>query len=275
MGFIRSLRVVEHLRCGSMFCGVTLYSNYVPLLFASFIAIVGDGQAVYHKKESCISYFGIKYMAIVALTGQKGGTGKSTLTANLVAEFSHMRKKVIAFDCDPQRSLIAWAGLGEGILAKCVHPLETRHPEIFRNRVNAAARQADFVLIDTPPGFTDPALLAALCADLVLLPCGPSPLDLFAAREALNLIREARGRRRDGKPLICFIPSRVTHSALGKDLQFSLIELGEDALPIISQRIALAESVLLGLTVREFDPESPSCQEFKILAKSIMGVLHD
>lgn len=209
-------------------------------------------------------------MPVIAVTGRKGGIGKSTLTANLAAELYNMGRKVLAFDTDPQKSLVAWSRLGDGVLSLCVEPLETEHPEQFRRRIAAAEKTVDRVLIDTPPGFADPALLASLVADLVLIPCGPSPLDLLAAREALTMTLEARRRRGGVKPLIRFIPSRVmTNTNLGRDLPGSLADLGEKVLPGITQRIAIAEAALTGLTIAEYAPGSPAQDEFKALAIAI------
>src|SRR3990172_740141 len=115
-------------------------------------------------------------MTIIAVTGRKGGIGKSTITANLAAELAAQGHTVAALDTDPQKSLVAWASLGQGMLSKCVEAVDTTNPQLFTEKVHAAARQVDVVLIDTPPGFADPALLASLLADIVLLPAGPSPL---------------------------------------------------------------------------------------------------
>lgn len=209
-------------------------------------------------------------MSIIAVTGRKGGIGKSTITANLAGEWAAMGRKVIALDADPQQSLLAWARLGDGILARCVEPVDATSPERFRGKVRAAERSADRVLIDTPPGFADPALLASLVADLVILPCGPSPLDILAVKEALAITIEAQSKRADGKPLARFVPSKVLgNTNMGKDLPATLAELGEKVLPGISQRIAIAESALSGLTVREYAPGSPGQHEFEALAKAI------
>lgn len=213
-------------------------------------------------------------MAIVAITGRKGGIGKSTITANLAAELTALGHRVIVLDTDPQQSLIAWAGLGEGVLSTCVEAVDTAKPEKFSEHVLRAARNADRVLIDTPPGFADPALLASLLADVVLLPAGPSPLDIMAAREALELTREARAQRKNRKPLIRFVPSKVlAQTNLGRDLKASLEGLGEEALPTICQRIAVAEAALSGLTISEYAAGSAAHIEFTALAKALEEVI--
>lgn len=213
-------------------------------------------------------------MAIVAITGRKGGIGKSTITANLAAELIALKHRVVVLDTDPQQSLVAWARLGDGVLSTCVEAVDTAKPEKFKEHVMKAAKTADRVLIDTPPGFADPALLASLLADVVLLPAGPSPLDIMAARDALELTKEARAQRNNRKPLIRFVPSKVmAHTNLGRDLKASLEGLGEKALPTICQRIAIAEAALSGLTIREYAAGSIGHTEFTALAKALEEVI--
>jgi chromosome partitioning protein len=212
-------------------------------------------------------------MAIIAITGRKGGCGKSTITANLAGELAAAGRRIAVLDVDPQQSLCAWASLGAGILSKIVSAVDAGRPDVFRAAVEAAARSADRVLIDTPPGFTDPALLADLVADIVLLPAGPSPLDILAARDALALTRQARAQRGGRKPIVRFVPARVTRSNLGRDLHASLAGMGEKVLPGISQRVAIAEAAVAGLTIGEYSPGSPAHVEFQALAKALEGLL--
>lgn len=212
-------------------------------------------------------------MAVIAITGRKGGVGKTSLTANLAAELHALGHTVAVLDTDPQQSLKAWAGLGSGLLSEIVEAVDTAHPERFRARVQKAANSFDRVLIDTPPGFADPALLAALLADVVLLPAGPSPLDILAARDAVALVREARSQRGGKKPLIRFVPSRIANTTLSRDLVASLEDLGEKAFPAIRQRVVIAEAALNGLTVREYAPNSSAQQEFHTLTRALERIL--
>jgi chromosome partitioning protein len=212
-------------------------------------------------------------MAIIAVAGRKGGIGKSTIAGNLAAEFASMKRTVRLLDADPQHSLVAWAAEGDGMLARMVEKVEGGAGGL-RARTREAAKDADLVLIDTPPGAPEIAYEAAMAADLMLLPCGPSPLDLFALKEALSLALKARAERRSKKPRIRFVPSKVLMSTnLGRGLASSLKDMGKKVLPAIGQRIVVAEAVASGLTVAEYAPNSAAHEEFRELAKAVDKVL--
>jgi chromosome partitioning protein len=213
-------------------------------------------------------------MGIIAVAGRKGGIGKSTIAGNLAGEFAAMGRSVVVLDADPQHSLAAWAAQGEGTLSKCIERVENGKGEGLRAHARRVAKTADIVVIDTPPGITETLYDAAMVADIVLLPCGPSPLDLFALKDALSLALKARAERRSKKPRVRFVPSRVTmNTNLGRGLSSSLENMGKKVLPGISQRVAVAEAVNYGLTVREYSGAAVSQEEFRALAKAVQKIL--
>lgn len=178
----------------------------------------------------------------------------------------------MVLDADPQHSMVAWADQGDGLLSRTVEKVAPT--DNLRARAKQADKETDVVLIDTPPGQPDIAYQAALAADLVLLPCGPSPLDLFALKEALGLALKARAERRSKKPRVRFVPSRVVMSTnLGRGLASSLRDMGKKVLPPICQRVVIAEAVAHGLTVAEYAPDSPAHEEFRALAKAVEKIL--
>src|ERR1039457_1553836 len=213
-------------------------------------------------------------MAIIAVAGRKGGVGKSTIAGNLAAEFAAMGHSVIVLDADPQHSLAAWAAQGQGMLSHCVEKGKAGDPEALRARARSAEKTADIVIIDTPPGMPEITYQAALVADLLLLPCGPSPIYLFSLKEALSLALKARAERRSKRPRIRFVPSKVLlNTNLGRSLSSSLEAMGKKVLPPIGQRIVVAEAVVTGLTVCEYAPNSASHAEFKELAKAVQKIV--
>jgi len=213
-------------------------------------------------------------MAIIAVAGRKGGVGKTTIVGNLAAEFGAMGRKVVALDADPQHSLAAWAAEGDGMLSRCVEKVKAADAEVLRAKARAAEKAADVVLIDTPPGMPETTYQAALVADLVLLPCGPSPMDLFSVKEALSLALKARAERRSKRPRIRFVPSKVLmNTNLGRGLSASLEEMGKKVLPAIGQRVVVAEAVMSGLAVCEYAPNSAARAEFQELAKAVQKIV--
>jgi len=213
-------------------------------------------------------------MAIIAVAGRKGGIGKSTIAGNLVAELTDIGWHVVAIDADPQHSLAAWAAQGSGVLSRSVEKVKDGDTDILRAKVKSLETVADHIIIDTPPGIMETTFRAALLADLMLLPCGASPLDLFALKDSLSLALRARAERRSKKPRIRFVPSRVpTDTNLGRGLSESLEKMGKKVLPAIAQRIAVAEAVASGLTMMEYAPYSPGRAEFAELARAVDKIL--
>ncbi len=213
-------------------------------------------------------------MTVIAVMGRKGGIGKSTIAGNLAAEFVDMGRRVVALDADPQHSLATWAAQGDGMLRRCVEKVKGASAEELRTKVRDVQKTANLILIDTPPGALETAYQAALLADLVLLPCSPSPLDLFSLKEAMGLALEARAERRSKKPRIRFVPSKVLmNTNLGRELPSSLKAMGKKVLPAIGQRIVVAEAAVSGLTVIEYAPNSAAHLEFERLAKAIDDIV--
>ena len=209
------------------------------------------------------------------MVGRKGGVGKSTIAGNLAGEFAAMGRSVVVLDADPQHSLVAWAKAGEGMLSRSVEKV-ANPADTLRAAARKAGKQAGIVVIDTPPAMPEVAFQALLTADLAVLPCGPSPLDLFAVKETIGLALKARAERRSKKPRIRLVPSKILSSTnLGRSLASSLKEMGRKVLPAIGQRIVLAEAVGAGLTISEYAPSSTAHEEFRDLAKAIDKLLRE
>jgi chromosome partitioning protein len=228
---------------------------------------------------------------IIATANLKGGCGKTSLAVNLAAALQGPRRRVAVIDADPQRSATRWAEWGAELPFR-VYPLDaSKGAARFQTALEAI--DGDLLVIDTPPELEAASMMAAQLADLLLIPCSPGALDLWATEAAVRMAREARIERlrivvshygrslreisaerleRDGRvPLVSLVPSRViSRTNLAKQLPETLAAIGEPVAPPITQRVAIAQATIEGGTVR---PSSPAGQEFAALARHVLNRL--
>ena len=158
---------------------------------------------------------------VITVAQQKGGTGKTTLAANLAAAFAQSRR-VALLDIDPQKSLGRWHGLRRARLEQAA---SLTFSDISGWRLAAELdrlrRDHDVVLIDSPPQLDTDARVAVRAADLVLVPIQPSMPDVWAAEGTLTLARRRTTHRAPGvqprpaRPRGCATPSRPTSRRAG------------------------------------------------------------
>src|SRR5258708_6249437 len=107
-------------------------------------------------------------MKTVVITSQKGGSGKTTLTAHLaVAAEQAGDGPAVVIDTDPQQTLATWWNVREADKPQLA-PLSLRElPDKL-----AALKKAGFAycFIDTPPALTEQNRQVLKLADLVLIP---------------------------------------------------------------------------------------------------------
>jgi chromosome partitioning protein len=204
---------------------------------------------------------------IVGVLNQKGGVGKTTIAVNLASCYSQAGLRVLLIDADPQASALAWSGVREALPAFVV--VGMAKPNLHRE-IPALAKDYDVIVIDGPPRVNELARAAILASDMVLIPVQPSPYDVWAAAETVQLIREARIYREDLRAAFV-INRKITNTAIGRDFATALEQFPDtpalDA-PLV-QRVIYAESAARGLSVLEAAPRSEAARELKRLAALI------
>ncbi|MGL4552755.1 MAG: division plane positioning ATPase MipZ [Gemmataceae bacterium] len=152
---------------------------------------------------------------IVVVANSKGGVGKSTLAVHLAAWLSRQGHSVTLADCDTQRSSSEWAreaapGVG------CVRLAD---PDEILDRLPALGEAADFVVADGPGSNTETSRALLLRADLALVPCKASMLEVRALAQATNVLRQAQDIR-GGLPRAVIVLSMVGKNyRLTKDMK--------------------------------------------------------
>lgn len=185
-------------------------------------------------------------MAIIAILNPKGGSGKTTLSTNLARAFHERGSRVLLVDSDPQGSASDWHAACDD---NPVPLLAYGRPENMK-ALPGVARPYDFVIIDGAAKLEGMIAAAVKLADVVLIPVQPSPYDIWAASDLVDLIN-ARREVTDGVPRAAFIISRaIKRTRLGSEVVTALTEYG---LPVFeagtTQRQAYPRTAAEGRTV--------------------------
>lgn len=208
---------------------------------------------------------------VIAVVGRKGGIGKTTVAVHLAGELAARGRRIHLVDADPQGSAAQWAAPGNLRLPVDHLPVTVDNLKPWVSQVRKIGTEV--LILDCPPHL-DAALGAAVgLADLALLPCGPSGLDMMAMSEVLGVIRQAR-EHRSGKPAVMVVPNRVDRrTSEGREIVDELGKLGEPVGPALAYRSAFVRAFNTGDTVGAFAPGTPADSEVKALADAIEGAL--
>lgn len=127
-------------------------------------------------------------MPVIALVGNKGGAGKTTLTVNLAVGLAR-KGRVVILDTDPQGSSAQWRSIAEDDML----PPVISATDNLVEQVRDLKQQQDYLVVDCPPSVQAPQTLAILqVSDMALIPVQPSPFDLWASIHIENAVKAAR-----------------------------------------------------------------------------------
>jgi len=208
-------------------------------------------------------------MKVIAVLNQKGGSGKTTIATHLARSLQINGFDVLLVDSDPQGSARDWAAVRED------QPLTVvgiDRPTIDRDLKNIARK--DFVVIDGAPQAADLAVSAIKAADFVLIPVQPSPYDIWATADLVELVKQ-RIEVTDGKLQAAFVVSRaIKGTRIGSEITEALNGYGLPVLESrITQRVSYPGTASTGMTVQDSEPDGDAAREIQALTNEIKAKL--
>ena len=188
----------------------------------------------------------------------KGGASKTTLSRELAVAATLAGRRTAIVDLDKQRGLTNWFGRREAetpSLVALAPPFD----------VSPLAKAGiDEVYIDTPPGVPSYIAHAIASSDVVLVPCRPSPDDLTAAANVVELLA--------GRRWFFVLVQTLPRSRLSDSVLRQLAALGRVAPVSIGSRQDYPAAAIEGLAAVEF-PGTKSAGEVTELRSYLMSVM--
>ena len=209
-------------------------------------------------------------MKTVAVISRKGGAGKTTVAVNLAVSAFRAGRKTMLADIDPQRSSFdalrartidgpALAGISAG--------------KLFHTKSQAAHDGFELLVVDTPAAPDSDVVQAVNSADLCLLVCRPTFLDIASVARSAEFVRSL------GKPGLIILnqapPKRgglepVTVQKAVQALRFCSLPVASVGL---RARAAYQQSIAHGRSVGEWDANSAGAIEIARLWENVAAML--
>jgi chromosome partitioning protein len=111
---------------------------------------------------------------------------------------------------------------------------------------------------------------AIAAADIVVIPVQPSPYNVWAAKEIVDLITEVRVIKAHLNAVFA-VNRKIVGTAIGRDVAEALASYPVRVLAAaVSQRVGFAESAAAGQTVLETDSDGSGAQEVRAMLAELM-----
>lgn len=247
---------------------------------------------------------------IIAVTNQKGGVGKTTTAAALIAALSEKGYRILGVDLDPQGNL----GFSLGIDIDNVHSLyevfkkqipveqaiysmiygdilpgnillsgvelECNRPGreyMLKNELADIVDQYDYVIIDTPPALNLLTVNAFVAADKLLIPMVPEILSLLGVTQIKETIETVRQYYNPKLEVIGILLNKFNGRLnLSRDVldmsQEIAVQLGTKVFETkVRQGVLVAESPAHGESVVTYAPHCKPAMDFVALVDEILS----
>jgi chromosome partitioning protein len=197
--------------------------------------------------------------AVLAMASLKGGAGKTTVALNLAvtAEASGIRTVVI--DVDPQQASAKWGDLRRLVHAgpSVISAMAVRLPQAIDE---AKKLGAQLIIIDTAAHAEGILAWSIDMADLILIPCHPSVVDLQHLSSTVELVKSR------GKPIAVVLNAVLPRTNDCVQAEGAISDMGLPVVPAtVSNLVAYGRAITVGQGVAEYEPGGKASTEMRSL----------
>lgn len=207
-------------------------------------------------------------MKILSMINQKGGSGRSCLSAHLSVAFEQAGISTVILDMDQQASITRWGDSRKAEAPLVAHGQSDRLEKMLKTAAEAGLQLA---IIDTPPHTTRISAEAVSVADLILIPTRPGRFETDALDDTVKLLFPAK-KEKAAIAVLNGVPTRG--SAVADEAEAVLKSFQLEVAPVrIAYRWPLHYALFDGQGITEFEPRGKAAAEIRALQKFLAGRL--
>jgi len=247
-------------------------------------------------------------MRTIAVTNQKGGSGKTTTAVNLAAALGEMGKRILVVDLDPQASATSWLGTtpdGRGLYDVIADrkPLErlvvaatapgvdlvpsspwlvgaertlTQKPGsevLLRQAVQQLPARWDFVLVDCPPSLGYLAVSALAACREVLVTVEAHVMAMAGLAALLQTVERVHERLNPELAVSAILAVRVNRTTHSRDVVERLRKRFGDLVltATVRENVRLAEAPSFQAPITKYAPTSIGAEDYRAVAVEFAG----
>jgi len=194
---------------------------------------------------------------ILLIGGEKGGTGKTTISTNIAALRALDGYDILLVDTDPQKTASFW-GLTRDENSSLPRVTTIQKFDNVKKEIIALASKFDDIIIDAGGRDSVELRTSLLVADKAIFPLRASQFDLWTLAKINSHVSDARAINEKLKSFVMINqassnPSVKESNSAGDFLddfdELSLLQT------VIAERIAFRKAAISGKSVRELAPE--------------------